>query len=210
MAKDRCGSGDPVLRGNLRGRLHSSRSHISPTGGRSRCRGRGSRTHYYYGHYYSDPGDVHRRWGTWSSWWPLVLDEFISNQTESGSWSSPSTGSAYATAMSLIVLQMPKRYRSSRMNCTRWIMPKEIRLDAIIPSFSHCDGIVLHATPVHVQNGMVRWSATRDERNARADGLRPPCGRLMVHRTSCPRTSRSWSSPVHRRFGESNKVEPGL
>jgi hypothetical protein len=34
----------------------------------------------------------------------------LQRQRESGEWTDPGVGSAYGTAMALIVLQMPKRY----------------------------------------------------------------------------------------------------
>ncbi|RLT00903.1 MAG: prenyltransferase, partial [Planctomycetota bacterium] len=46
----------------------------------------------------------------WSKWWPAVRAELLSRQQADGSWSDAQSGDAYATAMALIVLQMPKRY----------------------------------------------------------------------------------------------------
>ena len=43
-------------------------------------------------------------------WWPAVRDELIAKQSSSGGWLDHHAGGAYATSMSLIVLQMPKRY----------------------------------------------------------------------------------------------------
>ena len=68
------------------------------------------RSHFFYGHYYAIQAMFIAGGDDWSSWWPAVRKLFLEMQTTSGSWSSPQTGSAYATAMSLIVLQMPKRY----------------------------------------------------------------------------------------------------
>ena len=85
-------------------------SYLNRVVGPGQERGRGSRTHYYYGHYYAIQAMFIAGGERWEKWWPVVRDEFMSKQNDSGSWSSPATGSAYATAMSLIVLQMPKRY----------------------------------------------------------------------------------------------------
>lgn len=72
--------------------------------------GRISRSHFFYGHYYAVQAMFIAGDRRWAEWWPAVRKLFLELQTPSGSWSSPQTGSAYATAMSLIVLQMPKRY----------------------------------------------------------------------------------------------------
>jgi len=68
------------------------------------------RSHFYYGHYYAVQAMFIAGDEQWAKWWPSVRKLFLDLQTTSGSWTSPQTGSAYATAMSLIVLQMPKRY----------------------------------------------------------------------------------------------------
>lgn len=68
------------------------------------------RSHFYYGHYYAVQAMFIAGDEQWAKWWPSVRKLFLELQTAAGSWSSPQTGSAYATAMSLIVLQMPKRY----------------------------------------------------------------------------------------------------
>ncbi len=64
--------------------------------------------HYFYGHYYAAQamylgGDAY-----WGVWWPAVRDELITKQGDDGSWRGQA-GEEYGTAMSLIVLQMPKR-----------------------------------------------------------------------------------------------------
>jgi hypothetical protein len=46
----------------------------------------------------------------WQRWWPATRDQFISRQSSGGGWLDHYAGGAYATSMSLIVLQMPKRY----------------------------------------------------------------------------------------------------
>jgi hypothetical protein len=65
--------------------------------------------HYYYGHYYAVQAMYLAGGRFWSQWWPAVRDELIARQDVNGGYFS-NYGGAYATAMSLIVLQMPKRY----------------------------------------------------------------------------------------------------
>ena len=78
---------------------------VHPTNGN-----RFGRSHFFYGHYYAVQAMFIAGGEDWAGWWPSVRKIFLDTQTSSGSWSSPQTGSAYATAMSLIILQMPKRY----------------------------------------------------------------------------------------------------
>lgn len=66
--------------------------------------------HYYYGQYYAVQAMFLAGGDAWRDWWPAARDELVSSQSGGGSWSDSSHGSEYATAMSLIVLQMPKRY----------------------------------------------------------------------------------------------------
>jgi hypothetical protein len=66
--------------------------------------------HYYYGHYYAVQAMYLAGGEEWKTWWPAVRDELIGRQTSSGGWIDRHAGGAYATAMSLIILQMPKRY----------------------------------------------------------------------------------------------------
>lgn len=68
------------------------------------------RSHFYYGHYYAVQAMFIAGGDRWATWWPAVRQMFLQQQTSNGGWASPQTGSAYATAMSLIVLQIPKRY----------------------------------------------------------------------------------------------------
>ena len=68
------------------------------------------RSHFYYGHYYAVQAMFIAGDEQWAAWWPAVRNLFLELQTDSGFWTSPQAGSAYATAMSLIVLQMPKQY----------------------------------------------------------------------------------------------------
>lgn len=69
-----------------------------------------SRAHYFYGHYYAAQA-MYLAGGThWARWWPAVRNELLAAQQPDGSWIDPSIGQAYGTSMSLIVLQIPKRY----------------------------------------------------------------------------------------------------
>jgi hypothetical protein len=69
-----------------------------------------SRAHYYYGHYYAVQAMYLAGGPNWARWWPAIREELIKNQADDGSWEDRSVGYAYATSMSLIILQMPKRY----------------------------------------------------------------------------------------------------
>ena len=66
--------------------------------------------HYFYGQYYAVQAMYLAGGERWRKWWPAIRDELLSRQNADGSWSDPSFGDSYATAMALIVLQMPKRY----------------------------------------------------------------------------------------------------
>lgn len=68
------------------------------------------RAHYHYGHYYAVQAMYLAGGASWAEWWPAVRAELVGSQLADGSWEDRSYGTAYATAMSLIVLQMPKRY----------------------------------------------------------------------------------------------------
>lgn len=71
----------------------------------------GSRAHYHYGHYYAVQAMYLTGGERWAAWWPAIRAEMLRDQQPtSGLWRDNSIGDAYATAMSLIVLQMPKRY----------------------------------------------------------------------------------------------------
>ncbi len=71
---------------------------------------RASRAHYFYGHYYAVQAMYLAGGEDWGAWWPAIRDELIQTQIDDGSWEDRTVGSSYATAMSLIILQMPKRY----------------------------------------------------------------------------------------------------
>jgi hypothetical protein len=65
--------------------------------------------HYYYGHYYAVQAMYLAGGANWAEWWPAIRKELLDRQDLDGSWADQSVGPAYGTAMSLIVLQMPKR-----------------------------------------------------------------------------------------------------
>ena len=68
------------------------------------------RSHFFYGHYYATQAMFIAGGERWEKWWPAIKDILLEYQSEDGGWRDNQTGRSYATAMSLIVLQMPKRY----------------------------------------------------------------------------------------------------
>lgn len=66
--------------------------------------------HYFYGQYYSTQAMYLAGGDRWEQWWSRVRDELIAIQSDDGSWTDYQAGESYATAMALIVLQMPNRY----------------------------------------------------------------------------------------------------
>ncbi|HMN96120.1 MAG TPA: terpene cyclase/mutase family protein [Phycisphaerales bacterium] len=68
------------------------------------------RTHYFYGQYYAVQAMYLAGGQHWDRWWGAIRTELLASQGSDGGWIDQHHGSAYATAMSLIVLQMPKRY----------------------------------------------------------------------------------------------------
>lgn len=63
--------------------------------------------HYYYGHYYAALAMRGAGGDYWSKWFPAIRDDLLS-RADAGVWSDRSTNKpAYATAMSLIILQLP-------------------------------------------------------------------------------------------------------
>ncbi|MCA9280156.1 MAG: terpene cyclase/mutase family protein [Phycisphaeraceae bacterium] len=66
--------------------------------------------HRWYGHYYAVQAMYLAGGDHWAQWWPAAREELVSSQLRNGTWSDNSFGDDYATAMALIVLQMPKRY----------------------------------------------------------------------------------------------------
>ena len=74
-------------------------------GGRS-----AGQAHYFYGHYYAVQAMYLAGADHWSAWWPAIRDELLAKQASNGGWLDHHAGGAYGSAMSLIILQMPKRY----------------------------------------------------------------------------------------------------
>ena len=66
--------------------------------------------YYFYGHYYAVQAMYLAGGEWWAQWWPGVREELVRIQSEDGSWVDHQSGNAYATAMALVVAQMPKRY----------------------------------------------------------------------------------------------------
>ncbi|MEX0885281.1 MAG: prenyltransferase/squalene oxidase repeat-containing protein [Phycisphaeraceae bacterium] len=64
--------------------------------------------HYFYGQYYAGQAMYLAGGDHWRNWFPRARDALIDNQQGDGRWTS-NHGDSYATAMALIVLQMPNR-----------------------------------------------------------------------------------------------------
>ena len=79
--------------------------YVRRTGLRNGYRGGG---HYFYGQYYAAQAMFLAGGEHWAGWFPTIRDELIDNQAANGAWDS-NHGEAYATAMSLLVLQVPNR-----------------------------------------------------------------------------------------------------
>jgi hypothetical protein len=77
----------------------------------SRNGGGGDRVegHYFYGHYYAVQANFLAGGEYWANWYPAIREELIKRQSPDGSWSGDFSED-YATAMALIILQMPNRY----------------------------------------------------------------------------------------------------
>jgi hypothetical protein len=66
--------------------------------------------HFFYGHYYASQAMFLAGGEYWSKYYPAIRDVLIGRQNKgSGGWTGES-GEDYATAMALIILQMPNRY----------------------------------------------------------------------------------------------------
>lgn len=67
--------------------------------------------HYYYGQYYAALAMWTAGGDYWRTWFPAVRDELLARARAGGGvWTDQYHGTAYATAMSLIVLQLPNNY----------------------------------------------------------------------------------------------------
>ena len=69
----------------------------------------GRTQHYFYGHYYAAQATFMAGGETWATWFPAIRDELVGRQEPTGAWNGEQSGE-YATAMALIILQMPNRY----------------------------------------------------------------------------------------------------
>jgi len=69
--------------------------------------------HYFYGHYYAAQAMWTAGDPRWSEWYPAIRDELVnrSRARADGSWSD-SICPHYATAMALLILQIPNNYLS--------------------------------------------------------------------------------------------------
>ena len=79
-------------------------ANYNPKSGRS-----GHEGHYFYGHYYAVQAMFLAGGDYWATWYPAIRDELIGRQREDGSWDGDYSQD-YASAMALIILQMPNRY----------------------------------------------------------------------------------------------------
>ena len=70
--------------------------------------GFGGGGHYFYGQYYAAQAMFHAGGEHWRAWFPEVREQMIRHQQADGRWNS-NHGDAYATAMTLLVLQIPSR-----------------------------------------------------------------------------------------------------
>lgn len=67
--------------------------------------------HYYYGQYYAALAMWSAGGDYWRTWFPAIRDELLGRaRAGGGTWNDHFHGPAYATAMSLIVLQLPNNY----------------------------------------------------------------------------------------------------
>lgn len=76
-------------------------------------RGRAIRypSHYfYYGHYYAAQVMWQAGGDHWYRWYPAIRNQLIASQEVSGAWRDQNISDAYATAMSLLILQLPNNY----------------------------------------------------------------------------------------------------
>jgi hypothetical protein len=64
--------------------------------------------HYFYGQYYAVQAMYLAGGKYWADWFPWVRQDIIAQQDPAGNWNDPN-GEAYATAMAVLVLQLPKR-----------------------------------------------------------------------------------------------------
>ena len=63
--------------------------------------------YYYYGRFYGAHAAWQQRGTAWEQWFPRIRDELLHEQTASGCWTDDNIGNEYATAMALLILQVP-------------------------------------------------------------------------------------------------------
>jgi squalene cyclase len=66
-------------------------------------------SYYFYGQYYAAQAMWQAGGRHWNRWYPAIRDELVNRQHDDGSWLDP-VGNQCATAMALLVLQMPNNY----------------------------------------------------------------------------------------------------
>jgi hypothetical protein len=64
--------------------------------------------HFFYGQYYATQAMFMYGGDAWDVYWPAIKQTLLARQKPEGGWDSE-TGNVYATAMSLIILQIPNR-----------------------------------------------------------------------------------------------------
>jgi squalene cyclase len=64
--------------------------------------------YFYYGHYYAVQATWQAGGDYWARWYPAIREELLSRRRPDGSWTSLTICPEYATAMSLLVLQLPE------------------------------------------------------------------------------------------------------
>ena len=69
--------------------------------------GRAPESYYYYSHFYAALAMWFAGDEQWRPWYAAIRDELLARQYEDGSWNSESFGREYATAMALLVMQLP-------------------------------------------------------------------------------------------------------
>ena len=68
-----------------------------------------NRFDYFYGHYYGVQAAYQAGGAYWTKWYSRIREDLLSVQAPDGSWTDL-VGSNYATAMAVIILQMPYQY----------------------------------------------------------------------------------------------------
>ena len=64
---------------------------------------------YFYGNYYGTQAMFLAGGKYWAKWWPAISEDLIRRQQTAGNWTG-GAGRSYASAMALIILQIPDRY----------------------------------------------------------------------------------------------------